>query len=181
MGLLGELVQDLSDVIRVQAGHLSVAQERIDLRSLVQDVVELTRPIDEQQDIRLQLGDGPLFVNGDRHRLEQVLLNLISNAMRYGASARGVDVRVRSADAYAVVEVSDYGPGIAPQDRAHLFERFYQSQSRQSGPGLGVGLYLVHAIVTAHHGAIDVQPSDPQGATFVVYLPRAEPPLPPRK
>ena len=180
VGLLSELVQDLTDVIRVQAGHLSVAQQRIDLASLVQEVVELTRPIDEQQDIRLQVDDESLFVNGDRHRLEQVLLNLISNAVRYGASPRGVDVRVGSAGTQAVLHVVDYGPGIAPRDRAHLFERFYQSQSRQGGPGLGVGLYLVQAIVTAHHGRIDVHPSDPQGATFVVQLPLAEPTLPAR-
>jgi signal transduction histidine kinase len=127
----------------------------------------------QDQEIRLDTVPEPVFVDGDERRLQQVILNLVSNALLHGPSDRGVAVRVRRGEREAVMEVIDYGPGILAEDREKVFERFYQAGDG-TRRGLGVGLYLVHAIVTAHDGRIDVQPNDPRGARFVVLLPLAE-------
>ena len=167
--LLEDLVQDLTDVVRIQAAHLPIEREPVNLVDVAQNTVELARPIGHAQEIRLDLPDQPVNVSGDRRRLQQVLLNLIANAIEHGASARGVDVRLYRDDSAAVLEVRDYGPGIAPDAREQVFERFYKADA--SGPGLGVGLYLVHAIVSAHYGSIDVHSTNGQGTTFVVRIP----------
>ena len=172
--LLGELVQDLTDVIRVQAGQLPVARERVDLAELVLGAVELARPMSDSQEIRPTASGEALPVSGDPRRLQQVLLNLVANALQHGASPRGIDIGVRRDDGFAVLEVVDYGRGIAPEERDKIFERFYQVDEGATAAGLGVGLYLVHAIVSAHAGMVEVQSTDPQGATFVVRLPIAE-------
>jgi two-component system CheB/CheR fusion protein len=171
--LLDDLVQDLTDVIRVQAGQLPIARERVDLTQLVEDVVELARPMGDGQEIRVTAPAETLAVSGDPRRLQQVLLNLIANAMQHGASPRGVDVRARREGHVAVVEVIDYGRGIPAEDREKVFERFYHTDEGASR-GLGVGLYLVQAIVAAHDGTVEVQSTQPQGTSFVVRLPLAE-------
>jgi two-component system, chemotaxis family, CheB/CheR fusion protein len=171
--LLGDLVQDLTDVIRVQAGQLPISRERVDASRLVADAIELARPMSETQEIRLKDSAEPLPVNVDPRRLQQVLLNLISNALQHGASPRGIDIGVRREDGFAEISVTDYGHGIAPEDREKVFERFYQADE-QNGRGLGVGLYLVHAIVAAHEGSVEVRSDDPPGTTLLVRLPLAE-------
>jgi len=169
--MLEDLVEDLADVVRAQAGHLVVAREPIDLVELVQTAVDLVRPLDESQEIRLDIQAESIPVAAERRRLQQVVLNLISNAMHHGQSPRGVEVRVRRDGSAAVLEVADYGAGISDEDRQHLFERFFQAGGEAGGPGLGVGLYLVHAIVSAHDGTIDVSSGNGEGTTFVVRLP----------
>jgi two-component system CheB/CheR fusion protein len=172
--LLGELVQDLTDVIRVQAGQLPVARERVDLTQLVEGAIELARPMSDGQEIRPVISVETLAVKGDARRLQQVLLNLVANALQHGASPRGIDIGVRQEDGFAVVEVIDYGRGIPPEDREKIFERFYQVDEGTTEGGLGVGLYLVHAIVSAHGGMVGLHSTEPQGTTFVVRLPIAE-------
>jgi two-component system CheB/CheR fusion protein len=167
--LLEDLVQDLNDVVRIQSGQISIATEPVNLIELARTTVELARPIRDSQEIRLEVPPDPITVIGDRRRLQQVLLNLIANAIQHGASPRGIDVRIRRDWKAAVMEVTDYGPGIAADAREQVFKRFYRGDT--TGPGLGVGLYLVHAIVTAHAGSIDVQSTDNQGTTFVIRLP----------
>src|SRR5206468_5748642 len=122
--------------------------------------------------IELRVPNEPIVIDGDRRRLQQVLLNLIANAVQHGASAAGTEVHVRSEPGVAVIAVRDHGPGIAADDRVRVFERFYQAE-RGVAPGLGVGLYLTHAIVTAHGGTIQVDPTEPGGTTVTVRLPRA--------
>jgi two-component system, chemotaxis family, CheB/CheR fusion protein len=171
--LLGDLVQDLTDVIRVQAGQLPIARERVDLTQLVEEAVELARPMGDGREIRIAAPAERLAVSGDPRRLQQVLLNLIANAMQHGSSPRGIDVRLRREDHFAVLEVIDYGRGIPPEHREKVFERFYQAD-QGTNRGLGVGLYLVQAIVSAHDGTVKVHSAERQGTTFVVRLPVAE-------
>jgi two-component system CheB/CheR fusion protein len=171
--LMGDLVQDLADVIRVQAGQMPIARQPVDLVQLVSDAVELARPLSDSQTIRLDASSEHILVSADPRRMQQVVLNLISNALQHGASDQGMDIRVGRDTDMAVLEVVDYGPGIAGEDREHIFERFFQAGA-DSGRGLGVGLYLVHAIVTGHGGTIDALPSEPHGTTFKVRLPLDE-------
>ena len=170
--LLEELVQDLADVVRIQTGQLPIERAPLNLVDLAHTTIDLARPLNDNQEIRLDAPVETMAVTGDRRRLQQALLNLIANAIEHGASPRGVDVRLHQEDSAVVLEVSDYGPGIAPDARDQIFARFYQGDS--TGPGLGVGLYLVHAIISAHDGSIDVQSTDGQGTTFVVRLPAAK-------
>jgi two-component system, chemotaxis family, CheB/CheR fusion protein len=167
--VLQDLVQDLADVVRIQSGQLPIERESLNLVELARTTVELARPLSDTQEIRLDSSIERITVSGDRRRLQQALLNLIANAVEHGESPRGVDVRLHQEDSAAVMEVTDYGPGIAPDARDQIFHRFYQADS--GGPGLGVGLYLVHSIISAHDGAIDVQSTYGQGTTFVVRLP----------
>jgi signal transduction histidine kinase len=102
--------------------------------------------------------------------LQQVFVNLLANAVQHGASPDGARVRVHAERANAVLEVIDHGPGVPTEDRERIFERFYQSGER--GTGLGVGLYLVHAIVTTHGGTVQVESDKGRGTSFIVRLPR---------
>lgn len=168
--LLTQLVQDLTDVVRVQTGQLPIVRGRLDLVEMAHTTIDLVRPMAEDQPVELIAPRESLVIEGDRHRLQQVLLNLLSNAVQHGASDRGAEVHVhREADA-AIIEVRDHGPGIAAQDRERVFERSYQAD-RSGTRGLGVGLYLTHAIVAAHGGTIRADPTDGGGATFTVRLP----------
>jgi signal transduction histidine kinase len=171
--LLDDLIQDLTDVIRVQAGQLPISHEPVEFRQLVEEIVELARPLADGQDLRVEATDEDLTVSGDARRLGQVVMNLVSNALQHGASARGTDVRIHRENQFAVLEVADYGPGIPEAERELIFQRFYQAGSANER-GLGVGLYLVHAIVVGHEGAIEVRASQPTGTTLVVRLPLLE-------
>ncbi|MBV9545366.1 MAG: PAS domain S-box protein, partial [Chloroflexi bacterium] len=169
--LLNDLVQDLTDVVRVQSGELPIQREHIDLVQVIDESVELARPLAEGQDIRLDVPTMPLRMNADRRRLQQVLLNLIANGLQHGSSARGVDVRVRAEDDAVIIEVADYGRGIPAEHRERVFDRFYRADDQTSGSGLGIGLFLVKAIVTAHEGTIGLDSTEGHGSTFTMRLP----------
>jgi signal transduction histidine kinase len=169
-GLLGEVAQDMADVIRVQSGQLPIDREPLELGRLVEETVELAGPLSQGQQIRLQRAHGELIISGDRRRLQQALLNLLSNAFELGAGDGGVDVEMTSADGAAVVEIVNHGPGIADEERQRMFERLYQAD-HDPGRRLGVGLFLTHAIITGHEGSLQARDTQPHGTTFIVRLP----------
>ena len=171
VALLTRLVEDLADIVRIQSGQLPITREHIELGEIVQTTAELARSMTDTQNVRVEIPSTPVLVDADRHRLQQALLNLVSNALQHGASEQGTDMLVRVEDKEAVIEVRDHGPGIPPEDRERVFERFYQAD--RAGGGLGVGLYLTHAIVVAHGGTITAHPTDGGGTTFTMRLPRA--------
>jgi two-component system CheB/CheR fusion protein len=174
--LLGDLIQDLRDVVRVQSGLLAIEHKQLDLVQVVTEAVDLARPLSQDQDIRLDAPTAPLRVSGDRRRLQQVLLNLIANGIEHGSSDRGLDVRLHGDGTEIVLEVADYGPGIPAEQRERVFERFYRADDHIAGNGLGVGLFLVKAIVSAHDGTIHVDSTDGQGSTFIIRLPLQQEP-----
>ena len=170
--LLTDLVQDLSDVVRVQSGQLAIHRQRVDLVEIVQTAVELARPMAEGLEIRVEAPES-LPIDADQRRLQQVLLNLLSNAVQYGSSPAGILVRVATDGEEAMLEVVDSGPGIPAQDQQRIFDRFYRGA--QNGlPGLGVGLYVVRAIVVEHGGTVHVESTSGRGTAFVIRLPRAD-------
>ncbi|MBV9603001.1 MAG: ATP-binding protein, partial [Chloroflexi bacterium] len=151
--------------------QLLIKRERVDLVPLVADTVELARPLSADQGIRFERPATTLAVRGDRRRLQQVLLNLIANGLQHGASQRGLDVRVGAERDAILVQVTDYGSGIPAEHREQVFDRFYRVGAHGGGAGLGVGLFLVKAIITAHDGTIDVDSTDGHGSTFTMRLP----------
>jgi two-component system CheB/CheR fusion protein len=164
---------------------------------LVGRVVETLQPLAGGQRIEVDTsraggdGAGPLVVRGDAGRLEQVLLNVIENAIIHAAGTERIDVRVRRTAGrdgrsdQAEIEVQDYGPGIPAADLPHLFSRFYTVEGsgrrgRDLGDlgrrsGLGLGLYIAREIVVAHSGTIEVHSTEGQGTTFSVRLPLTRP------
>jgi signal transduction histidine kinase len=125
------------------------------------------------QTVHLDAGTGPLLVYSDAVRLEQVLLNLLTNALAHAPEATGIEVRLRRVDGEVELQVQDDGRGIAAAALPHLFTRFYQvaRPDRPSQAGLGLGLFVCKELVTAHGGRIDVRSTEGEGTTFTVWLP----------
>lgn len=174
---LGLLIDDLLDVSRISAGRLSLNREDVDLASLTRELVsrmseELVRAGSE---VRL-VADAEVVGRWDRLRLEQVLVNLLSNAAKYGAG-RPVTVQVEPREAGAALLVRDQGIGVALEDQERIFERFERSESAQHFKGLGLGLWITKRIVEAHGGSIRVESQPGKGSTFTVELPLTGVPL----
>jgi two-component system OmpR family sensor kinase len=174
---MGMLVDDLLVLARMD-------QERplrfipVDLLTVVADVVHDARAVATDRQIDLQVADAPPIVSGDEARLHQVVQNLLTNALRHTPPGTPIETRLRTERRSAVIEVVDHGPGLDPQQRERVFERFYRvesSRTRDSG-GSGLGLAIVAALVAAHGGAVTVDDTPGGGATFLVTLPLAEPP-----
>jgi signal transduction histidine kinase len=170
--LLGELVQDLTDVVRLQNNTFAVERVPLDLGQVVDTSIELAQPITHEQIIQCELPSVPTLVRGDARRLQQVLLNLLANAVQHAPGTPTIDVRLRTAADAAILEVHDQGPGIPREERERLFAPFHKV-ARPGRRGLGLGLHIAHEIVAAHEGTITVESSAGQGTTFVVRLPLA--------
>jgi PAS domain S-box-containing protein len=172
---MADMVNDLLDVSRLERGTLAVHPIRLDLRSAVLAMVEDFRHQFPGRVIELKQPDEPVEINADLTRIEQVVSNLIDNAIKY-APESPIRVTVAAEEGTARIVIADEGPGIGPEDRAGLFTRFYRigPASSRTQKGLGLGLYICREIVERHGGQIDLQTTD-RGTTFVVTLPRLAP------
>lgn len=170
---LSELVEALLDVSRIATGKLTLTPVALDLSELAAEVVERFQDQALHARAKLSLSSpSPIQGKWDRLRIEQVLSNLIANALRYAAGSE-IKVDIRGERGEAVLEVSDGGPGIAAAERQRIFERFERAASPQHFGGLGLGLYVAKQIVEAHHGSIAVEDVQPTGARFRIRLPLA--------
>jgi two-component system OmpR family sensor kinase len=177
VGRMRLLVEELSLLARLDAGR-PLEAEPVDLRRLATDVVQDAGVVAPDRAIRLH-APAPVHVSGDAPRLQQVLNNLIGNAIQHTPSGSGIDVTVASSAGEAVIAVTDRGPGIATDDLAHVFDRFWRaeaSRSRVRG-GSGLGLPIVRAVVQAHHGSVYVtsRTGTGSGTTVTVTLPARAP------
>lgn len=179
---LEALIRELLDVSRIASGRLTLKREQLELVPLVQEVTER---FSEQaaragSPLRVHVQNEPSG-RWDRTRLDQVLTNLVSNAIKYGAG-RPIDVRVNGDQHEAWIEVRDHGIGIANEDRERIFGRFERAVSERNYGGLGLGLWISRQITDALGGTISVDSTPGQGTTFMVRLPRwhedSEPALP---
>lgn len=168
---LGGLVRDLVDAARLESGKVELMFDTVDLVALVTQTVEMARILPSAPQISLDAATAPLWVRGDASRLEQVVLNLIANAITHAPGP--IDLRLYQQGGEVTLEVRDYGPGIAAAALPHLFSRFYQvaSGDRSSHGGLGLGLYICRELVGAHGGRIEVASTEGVGTTFTVWLP----------
>ena len=171
---LNSLVNDLLDVGRLSGGALHLQSASFDLRQLVVHLGELSGVIAPERRIDFEVPDEPVTIVGDASRLEQVLLNLLNNAVTHAPDS-AIMVRLQRDAKFAVVEVIDHGPGIPVEALPSLFTRFYQIEqsSRDRGSGLGLGLYIAREIVQAHGGSVAVYSVVGEGSTFTVRLPLA--------
>jgi signal transduction histidine kinase len=131
-----------------------------------------------RQQIRLGAGDEPIWVFADYRRLEQALVNLLSNAQKYSPEGAAIDLEVAGTGTEVSWTVTDRGPGIDPEDQARLFERFLVARDARSEatPGIGLGLPISLMIVRAHDGRIEVDSRPGHGSRFRIVVPATGPP-----
>ncbi len=165
------LIDDMLDVSRIRTGKLSIRPTPVDLCKLTANVVENFAPQMEASGCAL-LFQRPEPVIGvwDEFRIEQVLANLLTNAMRYGAG-KPVHVALGQQGEQAWIEVQDHGIGISPKSLERIFCQFERAEGSESSAGLGLGLFIAEQIVKAHGGRIEVESEEGQGALFRVLLP----------
>lgn len=167
----------LLDVVRLDAKGLQVERSRCDFAEIAREICRSFEP--EAQFASCELHThAPARLEGywDRLAAEQIVSNLVSNAIKYGAGTR-IDIELREdPPGTAVVRVRDGGPGIAPEDQQRIFDRFQQAVgSGERRSGFGIGLWLVRSLVAAHGGTISVDSQVGQGSTFTVHLPSEGP------
>jgi signal transduction histidine kinase len=168
---LSGLVESLLDVARISTGRLALHPEPTDLSALAHDIAERLRPELLRNGSTLSVSsEKPVHGNWDALRLEQVMVNLLSNAGKYGGG-KPVVLSVFREDDWAVFRVRDEGIGIAPEDAARIFERFERAVPSQQYGGLGLGLYIVHEVLKAMGGSISVESTPGEGTAFTVRLP----------
>jgi two-component system phosphate regulon sensor histidine kinase PhoR len=180
---LTALVEDLLDLARLEAGRTTLKYEQHDPGALVRQGAERMRPQTDRAQLGLEVvvsGDTkPIPV--DRTRLEQVLINLIHNAIKFTPAGGSITLSVYQSASQTTVEVRDTGVGIAPADQIRLFERFYKSDRARRSEGTGLGLAIAKHIVQAHGGTIAVQSVVGEGSTFRITLPNERPKEPRRR
>jgi signal transduction histidine kinase len=168
------LVDDLLFVARLQAGRLILERSDIDLCTIAAQASQEARPRAEAKHLELEfVGGSPVMIEGDKGRLFQLLDNLISNAIKFTPEGGRVEVRAVPANGVAVLEVSDNGMGLGPDEAELVFDRFFRSSRvvAQQVPGTGLGLFIARAIVDAHAGTIAASTREGGGTTFHVELP----------
>lgn len=166
--LLTRIVSDMLDISKIENGRLALIKNRIELSSLVSKVVEFSSSA-YQNEINFS-SEGTFFGDWDQHRIEQVLLNLITNAIKYGqGNPIHVDLAVK--DDSVVIRVKDSGIGIPDDMKDRIFGRFERAVNPNQFAGLGIGLYIANQIVRAHEGRIEVTSKLGEGSEFSVILP----------
>lgn len=175
---LHELVNELLDVSQIQTGKLHLKKEVFRLDELLAELVDTMQYSRPDSQIKL-IGKTPLTVFGDKFRIYQVFINLLTNALKYSPTNKKVIVRYKKAGQRAIVTVQDFGIGIDKQQRKKIFERLYQviPTSGKSYTGLGMGLYISQQIIKKHHGSIWVRSEKNKGSTFCFTLPLKKQPL----
>ena len=178
---LSNLTRDFLDFARLESGRAHLSREPVDLGEIVQDVVNLTQSqaaerqitIETAIDPALRAADSSLAPVGDRDRLKQVLLNLVSNAIKYNKENGRIIISAQVGDDNEIkLSVADTGRGIDPQDLDHLFERFYRVPGSEGvSEGSGLGLAVAQKIAVEHGGRIEVASTPGEGTTFTVFLP----------
>ncbi|HKD77269.1 MAG TPA: CheR family methyltransferase, partial [Ktedonobacterales bacterium] len=167
---LGSLVNDLTDIGRLQNGNLRLQLIPLDLGGVVAQTVEAVQLTAPDRQLRLTLPAEPLRVRGDALRLEQVVLNLLTNAITHAPKSQQIDIRLRRVRNMAELQVHDDGDGIPTEKLPLIFSRYYQNDQEHM-TGLGLGLFITHELVVAHGGTVTVESPPGVGATFTVTLP----------
>lgn len=170
---LGALIEQLLDVGRATRGHLELDPVPLDISELLRDLADRFQSELALSGCALALRlSGPAPGRWDKLRLEQVLTNLLANAIKFGAG-RPIEIDCVTDEEAVHVTIRDHGPGIAPSDQERIFRRFEQAQPARHYGGLGLGLWIADQIVRGHAGSLRVQSQPGEGAAFIVDLPRA--------
>ena len=165
------------DMAKMETGGFRLTFELIDLRPLLRNVVNEFVPVakEKRQSLILDIPSSMPMVNGDKERLDQVLINLISNAIKFSFESTKIQIKMRWEGTKVVVSVRDHGPGITEEEQIRIFTPYYRIEAdRQRFPGLGLGLTVSKHLVEIHGGKIWVESELGKGSTFFFSLPVAE-------
>lgn len=170
------LIRTMLDVSQIERGQLKIAHDTLDIAALVRAAVDEVRPTAHGHPIEHVIHCDPasaIFVRGDALRLEQVLLNLLQNAMKYSPEGSLIRVELTCTADSVSISVADRGMGIPEDVLPHLFERFYRAPAVRSEhiSGMGIGLYIVDEVVSLHGGTVTVASKQSEGSTFTIHLP----------
>ena len=169
---LTRLLHDISRLADAEQPGLLLEKHALDLAEIVRASAASFEPLFVEAGVALKIEARPVWVEGNSTRLDQVVSNLLSNALRYTPANGSVTVRVQRVGQDAVLEVRDTGIGIAAEDLRHIFTRFWRADPSRSAAtgGTGIGLAIVRELVRAHDGRIDVESIVGEGSTFRVTL-----------
>jgi len=171
------MINDFLDLARLESGRTYMAQEPVNMSAVINETLTILQPqaAERQISIALQVPETLPTLIGDPARLKQVMVNLVSNAVKYNHEGGRVDIEVQVGEDELNVAIRDTGRGIAEEDLPHIFEKFYRvDDSEQQEPeakGTGLGLSIAKHIVEVHGGTISVQSVQGQGSTFAFTLP----------
>lgn len=166
------MLDTVMDISEAEVGAMRLNRERVPLRELAADAVSLYGEVAEDKGVSLVTRlDSGVCVSADRNRMRQVVANLLDNAIKYTPSGGKVELEIRPEGEGAVLEVRDTGVGIPEDELPRIWERLYRGDRSRTERGLGLGLSLVRAIVTAHGGRVDVVSAPGRGSMFTVRLP----------
>ena len=169
---MAAMIQDLVEATQLEAGQLMLARAPVDVGALLGELLERLRGGLDVDRVRLSLSSGVPAADADPLRLERILVNLLSNALKYSPPQTEVAVGLeRGAGGLVLVTITDRGVGIGPEDRLQIFERWFRARGERRPEGLGLGLYITRLLVEAHGGRVEVESELGQGSTFRVYLP----------
>lgn len=170
---LAQMAEELGELSRIEGGQVSLKKEPVDLPDLLAGVLDRLRAQAERAGLRLEtrIDPGLPCVTADRGRLEQVLVNLVHNAIKFTAPGGRVSVTASADSQHLTVSVSDTGVGISADDLPRVFERFYKADRARAGGGTGLGLAIARHIIEAHQGKIWVESVEGRGSTFSFSLP----------
>ena len=168
------MIKDLVDTARIEGGQVHLEKETIHLETFVWSLLQSARESLDVNRLTTQIPQDLPSVSADPARLERILLNLLSNALRFSPPESKVIIQARKVDGEIKISVTDQGKGIAPEDCSRLFKRFSQIKGTQTSSGVGLGLYICRLLVEAHGGRIWVESKLGQGSTFHFTLPVAE-------
>jgi two-component system phosphate regulon sensor histidine kinase PhoR len=171
---LTQMVNELIELSRIETGKASLNLAPVDLNSLVQEVAVRLMPQAERKQIALitRLAIDLPTVQGDRDRLQQVIVNILHNAVKFTPAEGIITLETLSDTSAVTVKISDSGIGISKEDLPHIFERFFKADRSRSDSGSGLGLAIARHIIQAHGGKIRVESQESKGSTFSFSLPR---------
>jgi PAS domain S-box-containing protein len=164
------MINDLLDISRIQTGRLVIQKSEFWLDELVLRIIAGARLSNPRHDIEFR-PESRGKVYADEHRIEQVIQNLLTNAIKYSPNAERIVVTLQESYGFATISVRDFGSGIPKKDHEKLFRRFFQIQNKESFPGLGLGLYISKQIIQLHQGKIWLESELEKGSTFYFTLP----------
>jgi signal transduction histidine kinase len=169
---LTRLISELLDLSRIESGKLELHKTKFNLGDMLEETVEDVRQTTTHHAIIIQ-NDFEGKIYADKDRLSQVLLNLLTNAIKYSPDADNVEVYVEGNKEFVTIKIKDHGIGIEKKDHLKIFERFYrvEGKSEQTFPGFGIGLFIASEIVQRHNGMLTVESEKNKGATFIISLP----------
>jgi two-component system phosphate regulon sensor histidine kinase PhoR len=172
------MVQELGELSRIESGEAPLQKRGINIADAIEHAVDRLKAQSDRAGLKLDIAIPPSLpkVMADEARVEQVLVNLIHNAIKFTPSGGRINISAKARDSDILVSVTDTGIGIPADDLPRIFERFYKADKSRSGGGTGLGLAIAKHIVEAHGGRIWVESVEGKGSTFSFTLPLAHEP-----